>query len=85
MATKETTEKEPFHRRIEIGDDHNEDRFRDVTVMATDDVSITVNSIGLHFSVYVTPDKARAIAAALIEAADAIAPAAAPEKAGGGK
>jgi hypothetical protein len=77
------TEGVEFHRRIEIGNDHNEDKYRDVTVMATDDVSITVDSIGLHFSVYVTPDKAREIAAALDEAADACEAAATPEKAGG--
>jgi hypothetical protein len=64
-----------FHARIQLGDEHNEDKYRDVVVMGrqpgADSIALTVSSIGFNTWLTLTPEKARELGAALIAAADA--------------
>lgn len=67
---------EAYFARVLIGDEVNEDKYRDVTVhgrMSPDDesISVSINSIGMHFYMSLTPAKARELAAAIAAAAEA--------------
>jgi hypothetical protein len=73
MAIEDTTP-EPFHVRIDLADEHNEDTYRDISISAPapdevyPTVAINVSSIGCGFHLYVTPAQALEIGRAIVTA-----------------
>lgn len=62
-----------MHMRIEMSDDWNEDKFRDAIVSAEpgERVYVRVGAIGIGVDFNCLPAKARALASALLDAAEA--------------